>query len=125
MATHSRDALQRATEEQCVGKSFWKPSASRRDAEEYLKKKPPGSFLIRRSSKVRARARHSPRPLLVFVSTPTRAVRASRLAPRPHTRTRSSAHSEICFLSLFFLFFFFFPFFFLFRCVHLGGGACG
>jgi hypothetical protein len=35
-----------------VGKSFWHPGASRLEAEQMLKSKPPGSFVIRRSSKV-------------------------------------------------------------------------
>jgi hypothetical protein len=36
-----------------VGKSFWHPNASRLEAEQLLKSKPPGSFVMRRSSKVR------------------------------------------------------------------------
>jgi hypothetical protein len=36
-----------------VGKSFWHPNVSRLEAEQLLKTKPPGSFVMRRSSKVR------------------------------------------------------------------------
>lgn len=42
----------RPTDGTGVGKSFWHPGASRLEAEQMLKSKPPGSFVIRRSSKV-------------------------------------------------------------------------